>query len=169
MTTQVERLIEPVVYGITTFLTNELPAQLTAITAGYSDGIVLDPPAAVFDYMPARSELVFPCACVLPGQSQTRADAGGWMDGEHAVSVAVFVQEQETRALSYKLLRYQRAVIELVQAHRNGYPDRDGNMAWTGLNFVQTVPGDRFRHDSNPKAYVDHTTIMLRAMRQENF
>lgn len=169
MTSQIDRLIEPIVYGVTAFLTAGLPAQLTQITAGYADGIVLDAPAAVFDYMPARSELVFPCVCVLPGQSQSRADAGGWMDGEHSLSVAVFVQEQETRALSYKLLRYQRAVIELVEANRYGVPDRDGNQAWTGLNFLQTVPGDRFRHDSNPKAYVDHTTIMLRAMRQENF
>lgn len=169
MTIQVDRLIEAVIEGFVSVVENQMPALLTAMNSAFNDGIVLDAPEAVYDHKPAVPEMVFPNVCVLPGQSQSNADAGGWMDAQHDLAVCVFVQEQETRALSLKLLRYQRAVIELVQANRTGVLDRDGNQAWTGLNFVQTVPGNRFRHDSNPKAYVDYTTVMLRALRQENF
>jgi hypothetical protein len=167
---QKDRLIESVVEGIVGMLVAQLPATLSAMQVAIGDGIVLDPPANVFDYKPALAEITaWPTICVLAGPSRTNADAGSWMDAQHDIAICAFVQDQATRDLSLKLLRYQRAIIEIVQANRSGILDRDSNQAWTGLNFQSTVPGNRFRHDSDPKAFVDYTTVMVRAMRQENF
>lgn len=166
------RLIDVAIQSLITLTIAEMPDILTEIESDYADGIVLRDPRMVVDFKPDDFEIPdTPIICVLPGRTRFLTDTGfgqgGFADAQHEIFMAAILEDSSPRILAKRLIRYQRAMMELVGAHRVGVLAADGTTAWGGLSILGTQPGERFRPGANPSQYGDSTTIMLRVTRTE--
>jgi hypothetical protein len=167
------KLIDSAVQGMMTLLQAQLPTKLTQIELEYNDGLPLDPPATYLDYQPADYEQpAFPMVCVLAGEMTFSADTGfgggGWADSRSEIGIVALLEYSVPRDLSRSLLRYQRAIVEVVGANRVGVLDPSGATAWHGLSISKMIPGERFESARNPGAYVESTTILCLVTRTES-
>lgn len=163
------KLMESVVNGLTTTLQNNVAANLAAIEVATADDITLDPPRLFLDYKALPGEFSeWPCVCVVASTTTPLVDNGNWMELYHNVAIITYLQEADPRALALKLLRYQRAVIEVLAKNRTGVLDEDGQSAWAGINFTGTDPGRRFNVEGSEGVFGDWTIVYARALKGED-
>lgn len=117
--------IEQVLAQVKAKLQADLPAKLAALNAEYADAYTLTTPAAasyetVFEEATARALMArggFPAVIVAP-QPETAGEVA--LDDEyeiaHGVTVAVVVQNADWRAQQVLLMRYLRALKEILGA-----------------------------------------------------
>lgn len=117
--------IEQVIDQITAKLQADLPAKLAALNAEYADAYALTAPAAasydtVFEEDTATALMArggFPAVIVRPMPETAGAVAmGDEYEVAHGVSVAVVVQNADWRAQQVLLMRYLRALKEILGA-----------------------------------------------------
>lgn len=166
------QMIESVIVTLAAILEVQLPVKLASMEAQFADGIVLDPPAKIVTYEPAVQEVPErPLLMVLPGRSRPLTDTGlgggGFADYEHAVLVAMMIEEPDPYILSRKLLRSQNALVQTIGANRTGVLDSDGVSAWQGISIEGTDPGERFQLSSGMNPYVQVTMVSVKATRTE--
>jgi hypothetical protein len=105
--------IEQTLDAVVTKLNAGIAAKITAINAEFADDYELDNPAQVTTH--TVPELVdFPHVMVLPDDSEPELDQGIRMIVNHQVRVVSWVMDADQTALARKLLRYQRAVKEVL-------------------------------------------------------
>jgi hypothetical protein len=170
-------LMEAVVDTLMRVFEEQLPATLQQIESASHGEYRLRPPGAYLDYEPSGLGEI-PAEvwlALLPGDTIINADTGysgpggsGWMDATHEVGVMVHVQDTDPSVLTRRLLRYQRAIFQVIGANRVGVLDRDGADAWHGIAVVRTAMGNRFYpNNAEVNAYHDYCVVVVRAQRQE--
>lgn len=171
------QLVEAVVDTLMRILPAQIPDKLRQIEIETGDGIALRNPEDYLDFEPSNLGEVSgqPWIAVLPGDTIVHADTGysgpgssGWMDAEHECGIMVYVQDEDQSRLTRRLMRYQRAIIEVVGANRVGVVDRDGLSAWAGISIHRTAMGNRFYpNNAEVNAFGDYCVIIVRATRSE--
>jgi hypothetical protein len=171
------QLMEAVTWTLQRILEEGLPDKLAQIEIESNDGLPLKKPERYINFEPSDLAEISadPCVAVLPGDTIVQADTGysgpggsGWMDATHEAGVMISCQDTDPSILTTRLLRYQRAIIEVVGANRVGPLDRDGLQAWSGINIDRTAMGNRFYpNNAEVNAYKDYCVVIVRATRSE--
>lgn len=150
-------------------LIDDLPGHLAAVNAEDVDGggaahdIVMPTEQDIYDYTPATGELnTFPSLGVGDGRSLFEDDIGSSATGNHEVLVVAYEQEGDQRTLSWKLRRWNQAVVRTVLAGR-----RLDSAAW-GTTLVGVRPGPTLGDDpENPRTWTSWSGVVIRAKRDE--
>lgn len=121
-------------------LTADLPAKIAAINTAVTDGHTLDNPHKIT--MHAVGELEgYPTIMVLPDESEETEDTGHYVLVQHRIQVIAFLQDWDTEALARKVLRFQKAIKEVLLSSRN-----PGNTtAGYTIKWKRDQPGPLFR------------------------
>lgn len=108
-------MIEPVLDGVVSQISSGMAAKVSALNSEFGDTL-LTAPANYLKYDPG-DELPDGISIVaLPGISEFEIETQTWGDCNHNLSIFAFVYEQDEQTLLKMLMRYNRAIIELIRA-----------------------------------------------------
>jgi hypothetical protein len=158
--------IEDTLDSLVAKLTADLPAKITAINAAVTDGHTLDNPHLIESNGVGELE-GYPTILVLPQDpSEPELDQGVTMLVRHRVAVIVFQIDSDTHALGKKILRYQRAVKEVLLSQR----DPGTAAAGWQIEWLEDGYGPLFRPvgDRGPEAaYIQGTRSVFRVKQEQ--
>lgn len=129
--------IEATLDALASKLTTDLPAKLDALNAE-SGAIQLERPAAILAGVDEAHD--YPRIFVIPDRTEQEWDAAGSIGWRHLIRVVSFVQDFETSVLWRKVVRYQRAIREVVLTNRGTATD-----GWYLIRYVEDEYGAVFR------------------------
>lgn len=106
--------VETVIDEVVTYLKANLPARCAAIAAG--PPVLTLPAPDNANYFFGDRQLIpgYPAVVVAPRPSEIENDRKDRMDFDHVIAVQVFVTDADEELLTRKLLRYTRAVLEVL-------------------------------------------------------
>ena len=125
------RGIEPVIDELIVYLKANLAARV-AVVAAEAPVLTMPAPAASDFYFGARQTFPkYPAIALSPAPSPITNDRKDRMDIEHTVTLGIYVTDSDEETLARLLLRYTRAVLEVIVDGRiaNTFtfmPDFDG-------------------------------------------
>lgn len=159
-------LNEPVIAAVyERLLGSDLTDAIDAINAEVDDGIMVEVPQQVLDYMPTPELLTeFPTIGIGDAPSTFEDDIGSSATGRHELLICVFCQNADQRALAWQLRRYAQAIVRTVLDGRNL-----GDAAW-GTGLVRVSPGPALADNPDPEAVQDWmswTGVQIWAKRDE--
>jgi hypothetical protein len=172
-------LNESVVTALVEVLEAGLPAAIDTINTAATNGIMLDKPAAVLDYMPIASDYGkgLPLVAIqdLPGSFEN--DLTHSMEATYGLGVASIIETSDHRTLAWQLRRYTRAVFNVIQADRLLGPAGSKMAKAPALvqyvRFMGTEPGPLLG-DRNPdspgeppSSFRSWTWLLIECRRQE--
>lgn len=159
-------LNEPVVKAVHERLSGGLPAAIAAINAVVTDGITIENPVEVLDYIPPPGLLTaFPTIGIGDAPSTFEDDQGFSATGRHQLLVVAYVQNDVQGALAWQLRRYAQAIVRVVLDGRNL-----GDAAW-GTGLVGVYPGQAFADNEDPdhvKTWMSWVGVRMWAKRDED-
>lgn len=155
-------LNEPVVTALRDRLEAELPAAVAEVNAAVTDGITIEPPAQVLDYVPNLEELtVFPTVAIQDLPSRFEDDIGSSATGRHQLQIVTFVAVPELRALAWSLRRHARAVATVALAGRSLPP------AGWGTTLERVDPGPTLSQEEGPRTWMSWVGVVINARTDE--
>lgn len=111
--------IEPVIAAMQARLSADLPAEILVANDDADDGLVLDVPVHVLDYIPAVGELRdFPTVGLLHGAGTFEDDSAVSATGVYSIGIVTFVQQAEPDLLARALRRYTRSILRVALKNR---------------------------------------------------
>lgn len=135
--------VEPVIVALKKRLDDDLPATVDAVNAAITDGILIEHPQQILDYIPpAELLLAFPTIGIAEGNDRIEDDTGHASTGVHELSVVVFVQADDQQVLVSRLRRMRAAVARTIMDGRvlEDAVDPSRNRAW-GVTYRRGIPG----------------------------
>lgn len=116
-----------------------------------------------------RSEKPYPFIALLPGGDDEPLDASGRVIWENLITVACWLQDPDEEALARKLIRFARAVREVIMRYRrpgSSYVDPVGGF---GLQYKGSDPGPIFGTEGDSAgAFVSWTTLSFQVQQQQD-
>jgi hypothetical protein len=146
---------EPVIMALVSRFEERLPNAIDEINAQATDGLVLAQVDRVFDYIPARGELVsYPTIGVMEGEAELQDDVGWGATIVMPVVAICFVQAVTQRDLVRSLRRYAKAMCNVALEGRTLGP------AW-GVTLDGVRPGPSQNDEENPRAWESWVGVAL--------
>jgi hypothetical protein len=169
-------LEEPVIDAAIAKLRQGLSSRLTAINTEFADGIPLPVPA---------SESVFPFgvpdASVVPlivvtdggtGESTFQEEGPHGLTANYALVVMVCDQDANREWLGRKLLRLERACLEVLYddppAEQLVIERPDGTITYPYIKPVRTVPGPVFNPENDETMFRQWRIVLFDVLKSEN-
>ena len=157
--------IEATVDGLVAKLAAQLPAKIAAINAEMPDDFQIGEPEAI-TFGP-RVEMQYPHVAVSPSSTES-ADTSGRIHFNHAVEVTTWIAEVAPEALIRKLIRYQRAVREVILYQRQPAV-AEFSSAGYGLQHVSDEYGELFYSEEEPGGFtVSYVTSVFAVQQQQD-
>jgi hypothetical protein len=135
MSVQIEATLDAIVGK----LEAGLNTKIDEINAAQPDAYVLTYPVMIVTG--ARAERQYPCVMVLPGSTVNTVDTGGTILWNHQIIVSSWLQNFQEEALARQLMRFQRAVREVILKTRHPGTTAGGY----GLQHTRDEYGPLFR------------------------
>lgn len=175
------QLEEPVVTGMVSLLSQNLPDTIDALNSTVTDGYTVDHPAQYLPVMPVREllEAGTPVIGVAEMSIDFQDDLQIDMDARHEFVVVSVVQHPDYQTLAWQLRRLTQAVASTIQQDRlAGTPTGTASvMKLTGglwsVNFVRSEPGpllgdvDPVNPGAPPRAWLSWTGLVFQGVRKE--
>lgn len=162
-------LNEPVVKAVKSLLATNLAAAIATINTegAASDGYSIEAPQQLLEYIPELAELVtFPTIGIGDGNSTFEDDIGSSATGVHELIVVVYLQDPDPAALTWRLRRYEQAIVRTVLAGRM----LGGPPIW-GAGLRRVVPGPMLTDNPDPhakeRAWMSYAGIVIWAKKDE--
>lgn len=156
--------VEKQVTALVARLHDRLPDAVDRVNAERpAPDFPLKRPAQVLDYAPPLSRLTsFPTVAVVQGQTRFTDDTGDALTGWQSLTVVVYLQSTEPRALAWGLRRYADAVMDVVLADRNL-----GDNGW-GIVPVSVDPGPSLTREEDPREIISFTGISFEVRTEQD-
>jgi hypothetical protein len=163
-------LTEPIVAALVERLENELPAVLAAINAGVTDGYELRAPQLIIPQVPSVGTLrQWPTIGIQDLGLTFEDDIGSSFVAVAGLVVLVFEQSANLMELSWRLRRWERALVSILPKNRSLGPASDPDAY--SVQPVRTIPGPTLGDSEDPKlvkTHVSWTGLELRCYREED-
>ena len=157
--------IEATIDGLVTKLATELPAKIDAINAEMPDDYQIGHPESV-TFGP-RVEMQYPHVAVSPSSTES-ADTSGRIHFNHAIEITSWVAEVSPEALVRKLIRYQRAVREVVLRGRQPAVSEFSSAGY-GLQHISDEYGELFFSEEEPGGFtISYVTSIFAVQQQQD-
>lgn len=166
-------LNDPVVSALKSRLDSDLTVQIAAINAAVTDGITIEDPKQVYDFVP-NLELLdgggYPSVGISDWPSRLEDDIGSSATSVHQLAIICYLVDQDLRSLAWKLRRYLRAVSSSALKDRQ-LPGGGGigqAGAW-GVRFVRSVPGRTLdvTEPEDVRTWMSYAAVVIEAKRDE--
>jgi hypothetical protein len=152
-------LNEPTVAAMQAHLQETVPPIIDEINATSTDGVVVDYPVQVLDYVPSLVELDgigYPCVAIMDGDIHLEDDIGVGATVVMDLAVVVFVQGVDQRTLAVSLRRWARVLTNAAL----GGPARQLDPAWS-LQLRNIQPGPTLGRAEDPRSWRSFRTVNL--------
>lgn len=164
----VTQQIEAVCDAIIAKLIAELPAKIAEINTEAGDAHQLTMPEETSITLGARSEKPYPFIAILPGPEDPPIDASGRAHWQEAVDVVCWLEDYDEEALARKLLRFKRAVREVVMHYRRPGSSFTDPVGGYGLQYAGSEPGPTFEISDSEGRYVSWTRLSFTVQQQQD-
>jgi hypothetical protein len=159
--------IEATVDDLIAKLESRLPAKLDAINAEHTDGIVLEHPKAIT--FGGRSEMQLPHIAVMPGATEPVSEASGRIHFNHIIAIATWISSPSEADLPRLLVRFQRAVREVVLFRRRPNETFADTPGGYGLQHLSDEYGEPFEAaDIMPGMFLTYATSEFAVQQQQD-
>lgn len=171
-------LNEPIIKQLVAVLEAGLPQEVIAHNAAATDGIELDAPAQILDYMPVPGSYGGGLPIIgiqdLPGRFEN--DLQHSMEATYGFGIAAVLQTADHRTLAWQLRRYLEVIASVIQADRqlgtaSLMRKAPANVLYTKFEGTEPGPllGNRNPEASNapPDSYRSWSWLILECTRQE--
>lgn len=150
------QLTEPTVTALVAKLSAGLNAKIDEVNSAVTDGYPIDYPAAILDYVPPVGVMpAFPIVCISDGNVFLEDDTGFGATGVFDLTIVIYIQNVDQRALAWQLRRYAQAVARCALDQR-----RIGTAAWgVVLNAVRSGP--TLARDESPREFLSTVAITI--------
>lgn len=171
-------LSESIIKQLMEVLEAGLPAEINRRNEAITDGLMLDLPAQILDYMPVPGTYGggLPIVAIqdLPGTFEN--DLQHSEEASYELGIAAVLQTADHRTLAWQLRRYQAAIATVIQADRmlgtaSLLRKPPANVIYTA--FAGTEPGplignrDPDAPAEPPVSFRSWTWLVIRCRRQE--
>lgn len=149
------QLNEPVIVTLKARLEANLPSLVTSINAAATNpSYPILAPQQVLDYIPALADLYeFPTLGIGDGHTRLVDDVGWGATGEFRLTVVCFEQDQDLRALAWKLRRHQQAIVRAIRT-----PTLVLGEGW-GTYDYEVTPGPTMGRGEGPRQFMSTTSV----------
>ena len=149
-------LNEPAILHVVERLGDGLAGVITELNADVTDGLTIDEPAQILDFVPQLELLTeFPTIAVQDVSTRFEDDIGSSATGLHGLAVVTFLADADQRSLAWGLRRYARAVTEcLLRGRGMGLP------IW-GVMLDRINWGPTLEAEENPRTYMSWVAVVL--------
>lgn len=170
-------LSESVIAALMTVLEDGMTPAIEARNATITDGILLDTPAQILDYMPTTNDDAggYPIVAIqdLPGNFEN--DLTHSFESTWGFGIASMIQTSDHRTLAWQLRRYTQVVASVIQADRMAEPSvlksPPANVMYTKFEGTEPGPllGDRNPDSPGtpPSSFRSWTWLLISCRRQE--
>lgn len=161
MSRDLSNLSEPTIVALQQRLQEDLGAAIDEANAEATDGIVLEYPVQVLDYIPSLHELDgigYPCVGIMEGDIRLADDTGWAATVVMDLSVVVFVQEVDQRTLAVSLRRWAGVLLTTCF----GGPTRQLSPAWS-LQLKSVQPGPTLGRAEDPRSWRSFRSVNFEA------
>jgi hypothetical protein len=111
--------LEPIIDKVLVELAANLPAKLAALEAALTPALTLTAPAAAeYTFGERQIHTTYPAIEVFPVTSPVDLDSNDTLIVRNHVGIAIFVRHADAGSLTRLLLRYARAVLEVLADRR---------------------------------------------------
>lgn len=158
--------IEETVDALLEKLRTRLPDKIAELNAEIPDEHTLvEPHDYTFGMVP---EMQFPHVAVAPEGTETTQDSGGRIHYNHVIAVTCWLEQIDPQALNRLLVRYQRALREVVLYKRHPNVVEGGGGGY-GLQHREDEYGPPFQAEEIPGGvYVAYATSTFAVQQQQD-
>lgn len=160
----IQHSVEAAADALIAKLEQSLPPKIDDINAEAEDRFVVEYPTEIA--FGPRSESAYPFISVSPDTSEAPTDASGRILYDHRVRVVSWLQDSEEEGLSRKLIRFQRAVREVILVKRRPTENYSGYGGY-GLQHVGDEYGPTFGGEASG-AFVSWVASTFAIQQQED-
>lgn len=146
-----------IVNALAARLTANMPTYINAVNAEMTNpDFPLDQIQRVLDYIPVIADLsAFPVIGIADGDVMFHDDTGWGATGETTLSIVVFEQHADQRALAWRLRRLAIATTRCVLEGRTLPPE-----GW-GVMLRRVRPGPTLGRDETPRQWMSTVTVQI--------
>lgn len=151
------RLQEPVVTAVIARLQTQLPAIIADINSSITDGYLLPTDTSrILDYIPPVADMyTMPVIGISDGEMHFEDDTGWGATGVFDLSIVVFIQNADQRALAWQLRRYAQALVQALRTPTNAIGE-----GW-GVVIKGIRPGPTLGRDENPRQWMSTVAVTI--------
>ena len=157
------KLWEPVVTSLRDRLETDLPATITTINSTQTTpSYPIENPQRVLDFIPTVADMfAFPVVGISDGIFNLEDDTGWGATGVFELTIVVFLQNADPRALAWQLRRYAQAVTRVA------LEDRSIGDGW-GVTLKQVRPGPTLGRDENPRQWLSTVAVSIEVKSEQD-
>jgi hypothetical protein len=158
------KLNEPLITALQSKLQTGLNAVIDNINATQTDpAYPIEYPQQVLDYIPPVSQMTsFPIVGISDGEMDFQDDVGWGATGVFELTVVVFLQHPDQRALVWQLRRYAQAIVRTAMEGR-----RLGSEGWS-MTMKRVRPGPTLGRDESPRQWISTVALIIEVKSEQD-